>query len=83
MLPLDQQAKENLLKKTCVQKNVIEFYDNKFFSANFPLPVGLEVACSARVREVPGSNPGQTRTSKNSTVEGLITIFSESLGSLL
>ena len=62
MLPLDQQAKENLLKKTCVQKNVIEFYDNKFFSVNFPLPVGLEVACSARVREVPGSNPGQTRT---------------------
>ena len=30
MLPLDQWAKENSLKKTCVQKNVLEIYDDKF-----------------------------------------------------
>ena len=81
-LPLDQQAKGKSLKKLVIIKfhfyvrpNVLEFCIGKFFSANFPLPVGLEVARSARVREVQGSNPGETRTWKNSTVEELKTIF--------
>ena len=79
VLPLDQRAKGNSLKKICHHKIPIHFFEHKFLMANFPLPVGLEVACSARVREVLGSNLGQTRTSKNSTLEELITIFFRTL----
>ena len=58
-----------------LRPNVLELYIGKFFSAKFPLLHGLGVACLARVREVPGSNPGETKTSKNSTMEELIIIL--------
>ena len=68
-LPLDQRAKGKSLKKLVITKfhfylrlNVLEFYRDKFFLVIFLLPVGLGVARLARVREVPGSNPGETRT---------------------
>ena len=54
-----------------MRPNVLELHIGKFFSAKFPLPLGLGVARLARVREVLGSNPSE----KNSTVEELIIIF--------
>ena len=68
-LPLDQRAKGKSPKKTCIHKipllsevKCIGILDRQVFSAHFPLLFGLEVAHSARVREVPGSNPGEART---------------------
>ena len=34
--------------------NVIEFYVDKVFSANFPFSVGLDVVCPAGVQDVLG-----------------------------
>ena len=48
--------------------------ETRVFLENSPMPVGLGVKCSARVQEVSGSNPGEIRTSINSTVEKLIII---------
>ena len=69
ILPLDQGAKEISLKKTCLyeiplisEAKCIGTLNRQVFLAKFPLLLGLGVARSARVREVPGSNPGETRT---------------------
>ena len=62
-------AKGNSSKKLVIIKfhfyvrpNVLEFYIGNYFSVNFPLPLSLEVARLAKVQEVLGSNPGETRT---------------------
>ena len=62
-------GKRKISKKPCHYKvqllceaKCIGILYRQVFSANFPLLVGLEVARSARVREVLGSNPGETRT---------------------
>ena len=78
-LPLNHRAKGNLQKKLAIIKFHFSFHYNKFFSANFPLLVGLGVARLVMVQEVLGSNPGETKTSKNSTVEELIIIFFRTL----
>ena len=76
------RGKGKFAEKTCLYKIPIHLasdrsgiYNDKFFMLIFLLPVGLGVARLARVREVPGSNPGETRTWKNSTVEELKIIF--------
>ena len=66
-LPLDQGAKKISLKKFVfiefnLYPNVLELYTAKFISVKYHLPHGLGVVSSARVQEVRGSNPGETRT---------------------
>ena len=66
-----------------LRPNVLELYIGKFFSAKFPLPHGLGVAHSARVQEVPGSNPNGNFDEKNCTVKYFNNDFLEPLGFLL
>ena len=53
----------------------VEFYNDNIFLVIFLSPVGLGIARLARIWEILGSIPGETRTWKNSTVEELISFF--------